>query len=139
MAEKSKFNLKTYQEIDTSMPIGKRLDEENKDEKIPNQIEEAQLDDQREPEATQTVEGLLEDARTGSSYKTTEAALDDDKALFGNKFRNAEAYQGDINKLEEKRLSEDPSEDQPYEDASVVPEKMRWWEKDDSPDGLKLT
>ena len=82
-----------------------------------------------EPEVT--IESQLEKVRTGGADKIIEKNLNDSKSKFGSKHRNAEAYEGDINKLEEKRLSDKKVEDEKYSASSETPKKVRWW------DGLK--
>jgi len=141
----SKFNLYKQQKSEKSdfepnHPTAfteKQLNEKNKGEKEKNIITEKQLDENRFPVEETTLEGLLEKTRTGSAYSTTEALLDNTKANFDIKFRDESAYSGDINKLEEKRLANNPVEDEKYESLSEVPKKLRWWEGK-SPDGLKV-
>lgn len=136
MSDKNKFNLKNYQKIDGGVHIDMRLKESR--EKAPDVINEKQLEDYRAGEAEVIVEKLLEQKRTGGETEITEKRLDTHKSKFANKYRNPGAYEGDMNKLEEQRLSDDPSENEKYEAASETPKQFRWWEDVKSPDGLKL-
>ena len=134
----AKFNLKNYEKINGDKHIDQRLREDHS--KTPDEISEAQLESYRSPEPTQLTEKQLEKVRSGGAEQIIERRLDNDKAKFANKYRNEEAYSGDINKLEQKRLESDPVEDQAYEDASETPKFLRWWENTPkSPDGLKLS
>jgi len=135
MSEK-KFNLKTYQKIDGSQHIDMRLNESRGN--IPDVINEKQLESYRATEADVTIEKLLENNRTGEETEVTEKRLDTHKPKFANKYRNPAAHEGDMNKLEEQRLSGDPAEKEKYEAASQVGKQLRWWEGVKSPDGLKL-
>jgi hypothetical protein len=132
-----KFNLKTYQKIDGGVHIDMRL-KESRTDKAPDVINEKQLEDYRGTEPDVTIEKLLEDKRLGAETEITEKRLDTHKSKFANKYRNPEAYEGDMNKLEEKRLNSDPVENEKYETASEVPKQFRWWEGVKSPDGLKV-
>ena len=121
-----KFNLKTYQKIDGDEHIDRRLQESH--EEAPNKINEAQLEKGRVEEANVLIEKLLEKKRSGEAEQVTEKRLNDVKANFNIKTRNPEAYKGDINKLEEKRLLNDPVEGEKYETSSKTPKGLRWWE-----------
>jgi hypothetical protein len=134
---KGKFNLKTYQKIDGGVHIDMRL-KESRTDKAPDVINEKQLEGYRGTEPDVTIEKLLEDKRLGAETEITEKRLDTHKSKFANKYRNPEAYEGDINKLEEQRLNGDPVEKEKYESASEVPKQLRWWESVKSPDGLKV-
>lgn len=97
--------------------------------KAPNAITEKQLDEKdHEGEFEVTTEKQLEKLRCGGADAIIEKKLDDSKGMFGSKFRNPEAYQGDINKLEEKRLSGHKTEDEKYSPASETQKPLRWWE-----------
>jgi len=134
---KSKFNFKDYVKINGDIPIDARLQDEHGD--VPEEVTEKQLDRDRSPANEVTIEKLLENTRTGGAYILPEGRLNTEKSLFG-KYRNPEAFKGDINKVEEQRLAGDPVEDEKYTDASETPKKLRWWEEGGkSPDGLKLT
>lgn len=133
----SKFNLKNYKSVDGDIHIDKRLQESHSE--APDQISETQLEDYRastEPDVL--IEKLLDSKRLGGDDEITEKRLDDHKSKFANKYRNPKAYEGDINKLEEKRLKSDPVEKEEYKSASECPKQMRWWEDVKSPDGLKI-
>jgi hypothetical protein len=134
MAEK--FNLKDYQAVDGDAHIDQRLDVDHTGDNI-NEISEAQLEDNRTGNPDLTLEGLLNQNRPELDFRITEAALDQNDGEFGSDFRNPEAYEGDINKLEEKRLMNDPVENEPYEPLTETPKNLRWWEGK-SPDGLKV-
>lgn len=130
-----KFNLKTYEKINGDEHIDMRLEESRGD--VPDVINEKQLEDYRADEVEGITEKQLEKNRTGEEDQTTEARLNTQKSKFATKYRNAEAYEGDINKIEEQRLNGDPVEYEKYESASSTPKQLRWWEEK-SPDGLKI-
>jgi len=139
------FNLKKYAkgEYDPNRPNStteRQLVQRNKKEKEKESdtITEEQLETSRVPEKEQTLEALLDKNRTGAAEAITEGMLDKKKGDFDIKFRNKDTYDGDINKLEEKRLANDPVEDEKYEVLSETKKGLRWWEKTDSPDGLIL-
>ena len=94
----------------------------------PEAITEKQLDRDRIKEKEVIIEKLLDGKRTGSAEVIIEKNLSDGNEIFGSKFRNSEAYDGDINKLEEKRLSGKNTEDEKYEASSETLKKMRWWD-----------
>lgn len=132
-----KFNLKDYKKINGDDHIEMRLKEDHAPEK--EEVSQGQLEEYRaDEEPNQLTEKLLEDRRAGEATQLVERQLDTKSANYENKYRNPSAYEGDINKLEEKRLLNDPVEDEEYKAASEVSEGMRWWEKTDSEDGLKL-
>lgn len=130
-----KFNLKMYEKTNGDEHIDMRLEESRGD--VPDVINEKQLEDYRADEVEGITERQLEKARTGEASTIVERRLDINKSDFGTKYRNAEAYEGDINKIEEQRLNADPVEYEKYESASSTPKQLRWWEEK-SPDGLKL-
>jgi len=132
-----KFNLKDYQKIDGHGVIEHRLKEDHLNTDIQD-ITEEQLSANRVGEADVTIEALLNKCRVDSDFEIIERKLDTKKANFELKFRNPSAYEGDINKLEEKRLLGDPVEDEPYESASETPDKMRWWETDKKKNDLTI-
>lgn len=131
----AKFNLKNYKKINGDDHIETRLKEQHGKE--PNEINEVQLEKGRVPEANETIEKLLEQKRVGSATEITEHRLDNAKAQFGSSHRNASTYEGDINKLEEKRLLNDPVEKEKYEVASETPKAFKWWDTKTN-DGFKL-
>lgn len=134
---KKTFNLKTYQEIDTDGHIDRRLQEEDHAD-IPNETNQGQLEEYRSVEETVTTEKQLEQKRLGSADKVTEKNLDETTGWV--KHRNPEAYEGDINKVEEQRLNGEKSpvqEEEPYVDATKNP-GFKWWDKAKSDDGLKV-
>lgn len=133
---KSKFNFKDYVKIDGSQPIGSRLMEEH--EEAPEEITEKQLDRDRVPEKEVTIEKLLEKNRDGGADELTEGRLNTETSKLAE-YRNPSAFEGDMNKVEEWRLANDPVEDEKYTDASSTPKDLRWWEQNSkSPDGLKV-
>jgi len=132
-----KFNLKDYQKIDGNGVIEHRLKEDHLNTDIQDVTEE-QLGSSRVGEANVTIEALLNQGRSDTDFEIIERKLDTKKANFALKFRNPEAYEGDINKLEEKRLLNDPVEDEVYESASETPYKMRWWETDKKKNDLDI-
>lgn len=132
----SKFNLKDYKKTPGDEHIDRRLQDSHKT--APDQINEVQLEDYRSPSPETLIEKTLENKRLGGADEITEKRLDDHKAKFANKYRNPDAYSGDINKLEEKRLKNDPVEKEKYEVASECGKQLRWWEGVKSPDGLKV-
>jgi len=132
--------FKDYQKIDGDEHINRRLERNEHNWYVPETITEDLLEDGRVPEKEVAIEKLLEKNRTGGAEVITERQLDTAKDQFGSKHRNPEAYEGDINKIEEWRISqkEDPIEDEKYKDpASEFPKDKRWWEVK-SPDGLKI-
>ena len=132
----SKFNLKDHKKINLDQHTEMRLKEQHSE--TPDVINEAQLEKGRVPEKEVTIEALLEKNRTGSATEVTERRLDTADAKFENKYRNAETAKGNINKLEEQRLKNDPVENEKYEPASEAGKQLRWWETSKSPDGLKV-
>lgn len=132
----SKFNLKNYKKLNLDEHTEMRLKEQHSE--TPDVINEAQLEKGRVPEKDVTIEALLEKNRTGSATEVTEKRLDTADAKFDNKYRNAETANGNINKLEEQRLKNDPVENEKYEPASETGKQLRWWETSKSPDGLKV-
>ena len=131
----TKFNLKNYQKISGDEHIERRLQDTHVKEQ--NEVNEAQLEKARASEPTQITEKQLEKNRTGEATEVTERRLDNVKADFNITFRNAEAFEGDMNKLEEKRLLSDPVEKEKYDAASQKPKAFRWWETKTN-DGFKL-
>ena len=130
-----KFNLYDYQKISGDEHIEKRLRKIHVTEQ--NEINEKQLEKGRVKESSQLIEKLLEKTRPGEASVITEKRLNDVKAGFGIKNRNSAAYKGDMNKLEEKRLLNDPVEDEKYSDTSTTPKAFRWWDTKTN-DGFKL-
>jgi len=135
----SKFNLKTYQKINSDEHIDHKLQESHKN--APEQINEAQLETYRALEPEESTERLLEKSRQASNLseadEITEKRMNDSKSKLAS-HRNPSAYKGDINKLEEKRLANDPVENEKYSEASETPKKFRWWEQPADSMGLKL-
>ena len=93
-----------------------------------NEVTEEQLKKDRVPEKNVTMEKLLEVKRNGGSDQITERNLNTSKSKLV-KHRNAEAYTGDFNKLEEQRVAKKKMEDETSKPASETPEDMRWWKQ----------
>jgi len=119
----SKFNLKKKLNLDET--ITKRLSVDH--DEAPQVITEKQLDGDRIPEKEVILEKLLDSKRTGSADRIIEKNLNDTKGQFGP-LRNPKTYNGNINKIEEKRLAGDKTEDEKYEAASTTPKIQRWWD-----------
>ena len=121
----SKFNLKNYQKIDGDQHIDSRLQEQHEDSK--NSITEDQLKDRRVGPKDVILESLLNGKRLGSAEVIIEKNLNDSKGMFAP-LRNSETYTGNINKIEEKRLAGEKTEDEKYEPAAKTPKVEKWWE-----------
>lgn len=121
----SKFNLKMYQKVNGDEHITKRLSEQH--DEAPEVVTEKQLEKGRVKEEEVILEKLLEKSRTGSADRIIEKNLNDSKGLFAP-LRNSDTHTGNINKLEEKRISGDKTEDEKYEAASETPKSQKWWE-----------
>jgi len=132
-----KFNLKDYQKIDGDGVIEHRLKEEHLGGDVQD-ITEEQLEAGRVLEKDVTIEALLNQGRGDTNFEIIERRLDTKKAEFDIKLRNSSAYEGDINKLEEKRLLNNPVEDEIYESASETPTKLRWWETEKKQNDLDI-
>jgi len=137
------FNLKKYQstgykENHPNTTTEKQLVQKNKKEKEPNVVMQKQLEKNHVPEKNQTLESQLEKVRVGSSDRLVESLLDGNSGNFEIKHRNPEAHTGDVGKLEEKRLSSNPVEDEKYESLSETKKELRWWEKSNGKNGLKI-
>jgi hypothetical protein len=131
------FNLKNYQKINGDEHIEMRLRNVNKGSEEAEVVNESQLEDYRATESDVLTEKMLEKVRKGSADRTVEARLESQDPKNGVKYRNPDAYTGDINKLEEKRLSSKPVEKEEYESATIKSKSGKWWDSK-SPDGLKL-
>lgn len=132
----SKFNLKDYKKSDGDLHTDKMLQEQHVD--APQQISEKQLDEKRiDKEPDSVSEKQLDKVRADDEGRTIEGRLNQDKARFDIKHRNKDAYNGDINKVEEKRIASDKMEDEKYEVAADTNKELRWWETKTN-DGLKL-
>ena len=109
--------------------INMQFKENDMRQEAPEVITEKQLKKDSKPEETVTMEKLLESVRTNSGADAlTERRLDNEKSSMGSKYRNPKAYEGDINKLEEKRIKAGKVEDEKYKPSSEISKKMRWWE-----------
>jgi len=131
----SEYKFVVYEKLDGDAHTSRMLEEEHGD--VPEEITDKQLDSYRSGEKDTIMEDLLEKARTGSAQVILEKNLNDSKEQFGSKLRDSSTYEGNINKLEEKRIAQYNIEDEKYEPASETPKRSRWWEvKTD--DGLKI-
>jgi hypothetical protein len=96
-------------------PTESKLESDRK--KAPQSITEVQVEKDRKENPNTSIESQLEKARTGAADSLTEHRLDTSKSKLV-KHRNPEASAGDINKLEEQRLKNDPVEQQKPQIAS---------------------
>ena len=134
-----KFKFKVYEKIDGNDAIEYRLNKEKPIYEEANEVNEAQLEDYREGTEDTTIEGLLNQKRKASTdFEVVERQLETGKGMFGTKYRNSDTYEGDINKLEEKRLLNKPVEEEKYETASETTPKLRWWEVDKKKNDLDI-
>ena len=109
--------------------INMQFKENDMRQEAPEVITEKQLKKDSKPEETATMEKLLESVRTNiGADALTERRLDNEKSPMGSKYRDPKAYEGDINKLEEKRIQAGKVEDEKYKPSSEISKKMRWWE-----------
>ena len=131
----SEYKFVNYEKLDEHAHTDRMLSEEHKD--APEVITDKQLDSHRVKEKDTIMEDLLEKTRTGGAQVLLEKNLNDAKEEFGIKHRDSSTYEGDINKLEEKRLAKYNIEKEEYEVASETPKRQRWWEVK-TKDGLKL-
>jgi hypothetical protein len=98
-----------------------------KDSEEPNVISEKQLGAERKDGEALITEKRLEGVRKEAHVeaKLPEARLDDSKSKLAT-HRNSSAYEGNIPKLEEKRLANKPVEKEKYEPAAVTDKKIMW-------------
>ena len=141
----SNFNLSGYlknifssknKDKEKSDQIETKLVEKNKDQKEPEELTEGLLEKDRNDTEETITEKQLEKVRAGSNEMLVEGQLNKSKSTIV-KHRNAETANGDINKLEEKRLAGETMESEKQEPASVMDKPRRFY-KNKSPDGLKL-
>lgn len=131
------FNLNKYaakKEV-VEKPIDKKLEDLKKPRKEPTSIGEVQLEDYRADIPTALTEKQLDKPR-GKAAKATTLVED---LLDSGKHRNEETSKGNINKLEELRLSGKKSpvqEKEKFELASETPKDQQFPKK--SEDGLRL-
>ena len=124
------YKFKVYEKINGDDSIPFRLLDQH--EKAPDEVSEAQLKKNHVGEQEVITEKLLDKNRSDDDHKTIEKRLNDAKA----KHRNKAAYKGDINKLEEQRISKKEKVKE-YELASETPKSLKWWNVK-SQDGLKI-
>lgn len=127
---------KSNNKSDGDMHITQKLRNDQHKES-PNEVTEGQLGDCHFDITEVITEKQLEKSRTGFADTVIEKNLNDSQGLFGSAHRNDDTYLGDINKIEEQRISGDTMEDEKYEIASGTPKELRWWEMK-SPDGHKI-
>ena len=132
----SEYKFVVYEKLDGDAHTSRMLEEEHHGN-VPEEVTDKQLDSYRSGEKDTIMEELLEKTRTGSAQVLIEKNLDDAKEQFCSKHRNPSAYEGNVNKLEEKRIAEYNIEDEKYEVASEVPKRSRWWDVK-TKDGLKV-
>ena len=104
--------------------INMQFKENDMRQDAPEFITEKQLKRDSKPEETVIMEKLLEAVRTGSGADALlERRLDNEKSTMGSKYRDPKAYEGDINKIEEKRLKTSKIEDEKYKASSEISKK----------------
>ena len=131
----SDYKFVIYEKLDPHAHTDRMLSKEH--EKAPEVVTNKQLDSRRVQEKDTIMEDLLEKARTGSAKVLLEKSLNDASEEFGTKHRDSSTSEGNINKLEEKRLAKYNIEKEEYEVASETPKRQRWWEVKGK-DGLKI-
>ena len=133
-----KFNLKNYKPSDGDAHLNKQLADEPR-AKIPEEITEKQLDSHRAAQPEQITEKQLDAVRKDNEALLPEARLDNEKPHFDVKYRNSDAHNGDINKLEEQRVGKkNRNETETYEASSKPAKDRRWWENKDGNENLKI-
>lgn len=121
-----KFNLKKMADKQGETHIEQKL--RNQDSvKEHNEITQKQLENNRVKEKNAVIESLLDEKRAGKSDTIIEKKLNDSKKGL-HKHRNAEAYKGNLNKVEEQRLNTKTQESEKAELASSVNPKKKWWD-----------
>lgn len=141
----SNFNLSGYlknifsskkKDKEQGDQIETKLVEKNKGINEPEELTEKMLEKDRKDTEETTIEKKLDKVRSGSNEMLVEGQLNKSKSTIV-KHRNAETAKGNINKLEEKRLSGETMESEKQEPSSVVDKPRRFYENK-SQDGLKL-
>jgi len=125
------FNLKNYllslaEKKKDAIPTESSL-RGGKDSKDPTEIFEKQLEPRHKEEEVQPIEKKLEKGRKAAEteVKLTEGRLNSSKSKLAV-HRNPEAFEGNVPKLEEKRLANKPVEKEKYEAASTTDKKKMW-------------
>jgi hypothetical protein len=95
---------------------------------------EKQLDSERKDSDAKTIEQRLEKVRKGSVESVTESQLE----KKSSKFRTPKTYEGNVKKLEAKRLASNPIEKQKTKSISETPAGARIDKMDSGKDGIKL-
>jgi hypothetical protein len=132
----AEYKFMDYQETDGDAHITRRLEEEHHGN-VPDVVTDEQLRSGHAETDDSSIEARLEKTRLGGADIVIEKNLSEAKDQFGSNHRDASTYEGDINKLEEKRIKDYNIEDEKYESASETPKAQRWWEVK-SDDGLKV-
>lgn len=132
---KNEYKFVTYEKLDPDAHTDLMLSNLHGD--IPEFITDKQLDEYHFDNKELTTEKLLEDKRTGSRHDLLEKMFNEDKGLYGSQYRDSSTYDGDISKLEQKRVEKYNIENEKYEAASETPKRDRWWNIK-SEDGLKI-
>jgi hypothetical protein len=132
----AEYKFMDYQETDGDAHITRRLEEEHHGN-VPDVVQDEQLRPNHAETDDSSIEARLDKVRLGGADVLIEKNLNDSKDEFGSNHRDASTYEGDISKLEEKRIKEYSNEEEKYEPASETPKAARWWEVK-SDDGLKI-
>ena len=130
------FMPKTAAKKAPSLPIDRKLSDLKYNE-TPKVSTERELEDFRIDVADTSIEARLDDARTGKGGDMlVEGQLDSSKSKLVQ-HRNAEAYTGDFNKLDEQRVKSKAAKRESAEPSSKTQDEAKYWEIK-SDDGLKL-
>ncbi|MFA7219123.1 MAG: hypothetical protein WC119_01165 [Synergistaceae bacterium] len=122
-----KFNLTSYASKAKEGDIHNEKKLQRDHIASPESITQVQLEKDRVPEKEVIIEKLLDQKRLGGADKIIEKNLNDSKSSL-HKHRNAKAYSGDINKIEEQRVSNNKDKFEKAKPASSTPSKKRWWD-----------
>ena len=132
----AEYKFMDYQKTDGDTHITRRLEEEHHGN-IPDVVTDKQLRPGYAKTENSSIEARLEKTRLGGADMLIEKNLNDSKNQFGSNHRDASTYEGNISKLEEKRIKDYNIEGEKYEPASETPKDKRWWEVK-SDDGLVI-
>jgi hypothetical protein len=116
---KNEYKFVTYEKLDPDAHTDLMLSNLHGD--IPEFITDKQLDEYHFDNKELTTEKLLEEKRTGSRHDLLEKMFNEDKGLYGSQYRDSSTYDGDISKLEQKRVDKYNIENEKYEVASETP------------------
>ena len=134
----SQFIEKTAAEVAGDTHIEQKLRDAKPPLSEPEVITEKQLDDNENHEDGEgfQIETRLEKVRTGAATVLVEKLMDDSKSKIVQ-HRNSEAFEGDINKLEEQRIAKKKTaESEKPELASEIDKPRRFYEA--GPDDFEL-